>query len=54
MNDECDVPKCVRNSCMGYYGYAVCEYHWCWHCDEDKDFDLNKLFGIEQKKIGGV
>jgi hypothetical protein len=37
---------------MGYYGYAICTYHWHRECNEDDDFDIKKLFDVPEHKTG--
>jgi len=50
--DKCQVKGCKRQGDhIGYYGRAVCEYHWELHCKESGRFDLKKAFRIRDERI---
>lgn len=52
----CDVPKCGRESYMGWRpltvakGRQICTHHWNRHCNKSSNFNLFDVFGFERPK----
>ena len=47
----CRIKHCRDSSAVTYLGYSVCDKHWNWHCDENKSFNLKKIFNIKRGDI---
>lgn len=47
----CDVPYCRQEGGIQYYGKVICDRCWDKHCDEERSFDLKKVFKIKGKVV---
>tara|TARA_R100001530_G_scaffold61420_1_gene44323 strand:+ start:468 stop:629 length:162 start_codon:yes stop_codon:yes gene_type:complete len=44
---SCKIKHCRGESSLNYLGNPICDKHWNWYCDEDKPFDIVRIFNIQ-------